>query len=560
MFTTKRLLKLSLSVLILLCATAAGSARAQQESGVITTNYPAKGDTAPAPALRLFPPIGYGDYSNMGTDPTSVSAVERDALIAQMAQKGVIFVSLNRWEDAKEGQNAIQVINNVAIQGATYTIVLPPNWKRANKVPVVLSGNGAGTSNNARLWKGSGTELISAVSIGSAAGHSGLIAAYSNAGGTESQGVDDHTYKSVGVFFDFIAQNGGDPQRAITVGGSRGGGTALMWAINPLNLNYTVLAVFADIPPTAYGTISQQSVLTYPNLGYIGEGATHDPNAYQYGSPNGPGTHLDILFGSQDVATIDAHSPIGMADRLKGKTLVIGRGTHDAFFSLHEFLAFDHKLNDLAITHSTVITLGQGHVGNKFLADQAYAYIDAFTQGKSYQPPVGRFLYINLAPPDGSQVPLSEFLKNGLNADPKATPTAGLDLPFQAEIPAGAGVGLPVDLSFCGKVGSSFSYAAKDVSGSEWTSGSGTFDATECAHTTLKAPAVTGNYVWTFTYEGKPIPSNYTPLRNEGGCGQPAITVVTQKQPTPAELNGGAPSLSFGVDQYSAQDATCSAS
>ena len=49
MFTTKRLLKLSLSVLILLCATAAGSARAQQESGVITTNYPAKGDTAPAP-------------------------------------------------------------------------------------------------------------------------------------------------------------------------------------------------------------------------------------------------------------------------------------------------------------------------------------------------------------------------------------------------------------------------------------------------------------------------------------------------------------------------------
>lgn len=256
-----------------------------QDSGVINTNFPKPGGTTASAAIRLFPPVSYGSYSNMETDPAAVSSAERDALLASAQQElpaGVGLVTLNAWQEAKEGLNSIQLVNNVPIQGATYTIVLPANWSRKNKVPVLLSGNGAGVSNNQRLWKQSDTVLIRLVGVSSGAGHSGLIAAYSNAGGTESQGVDDHTYKSVGAFFDFIAQNGGDPQHAVTAGGSRGGGTALMWAINPLSLNYSVQAVFADIPPTAYGLLSQRSVLTYPNLGYIYIAAFHDPNAYLY--------------------------------------------------------------------------------------------------------------------------------------------------------------------------------------------------------------------------------------------------------------------------------------
>jgi len=80
--------------------------------------------------------------------------------------------------------------------------------------------------------------VIRYVAASAEAGRTGIIGAYSNSGGTDSLGTDDHTYKSVGAFFDFIAQNGGDRTRAIMSGGSRGGIDSLMWAINPLKLNY----------------------------------------------------------------------------------------------------------------------------------------------------------------------------------------------------------------------------------------------------------------------------------------------------------------------------------
>ncbi len=534
----------------------------QAHNGVITTNFPAAGGTIASLSVRLFPNIAYGDYSNMETDPTAVSAAERDSVLATakaLLPSGVDLVSLNTWNEVQEGLNAVQIVNNVPISGSTYTIVLPQNWRKSARMPLVLSGNGAGVSNNQRLWSGADVSVIQLVGMASQPGRTGLIGAYSNAGGTESQGIDDHSYQSVGAFFDFIAQNGGDPQHTITAGGSRGGGTALMWAINPKKLNYAVQAVFADIPPTAYGLLSQQSVLTYPNLGYIYEAATHDQSAYLYSSPNGP-SHpaLHVLIGVDDPTQADAISPIGMAQGLKGKIVVLGRGTHDAFFPLREFLAFDRHLNDLGIDHTTVITLGQGHTGNTFLADQLTAYVDALSQGKTYQPPTGRFYFIDLKPPTGTQVPLAEFLKNGLNADPKAAAVVGGDLPFAAEIPRYAGPGNPIDISVCGKPGTSYSFSAKDSSGGVWTQASGTFDGTECAYQRVNAPT-TGQYTWSFTYGGQPIPSTNTPFRDSKGCGLAAVTTVLAQQPSPADINGDSQTLGFGVDQYSAQAAGCAA-
>ena len=322
--------------------------------------------------------------------------------------------------------------------------------------------------------------------------------------------------------------------------------------------------MFADIPPTAYGTLSQASVLTYPDLGYIYIAGTHDPTAYLYSSPNGPlHPSLDKLIGTNDTAQANAISPLGSADQLKDKTeLVIGRGTHDAFFPLWEFLTFDQRLTALDITHTTVITLGQGHTGTSFLATELNKYIDQLSQNKPYQSTPGRFYQINLNPPDGIQVALAEFLKNGLNADPKAAASAGGDLPFTVEIPSLVGVGLPVDISVCGKVGATYSYEAKGADGQTWTSAAGTLDATECAHQQIKAPDATGDYAWNFIYNGQPVSSLNTPLRNEGGCGLPAVTTVNMKQPSPSDITssfGGDGTLSFGVDQYSAQEPTCTA-
>jgi hypothetical protein len=536
------------------------SARAQTETGgVINTNYPKPGNTNPSPAISILPP-DYGVYSNMETDPVAVSATERDSVLARLRQAipgGINVVSLNAWADAKENAPEVQIVNNVPIAGATYTIFLPAGWKKTGKLPVLLSGNGAGTGNNQRLWKFAELTVPALVGQSSQQGRTGLIAAFSNAGGVESQGVDENTLKSVGKFFEFIGQNGGDPQQAIMAGGSRGGGTALLWAINPLDLPYNAVAVFADIPPTAYGTLSQRSVLTYPNLGYIYASVTHIPNAYLYSSPSGPGKpNIRALIGTNDPAEADARSPIGLAEKLKGKLIVIARGSHDSFFPLWEFVRFDRKLESLGIPRTTIITLGQGHTSTRALTEHLQQYTAALSQGRTYTPPTGRFYYINLVPPEGTQVALAAFQKDGLNAAPDAPATGG-DLPFTAEFAPFAGVGNPVDIAVCGKVGASYSYTATAADGKVWTQASGTLPAEECTHTTVKAPDQPGEYVWKFMYNGKEIPAVYTPLRNQGGCGLPATTIVTTNQPSPSEITGDSPTLGFGLDEFSAQDVAC---
>jgi hypothetical protein len=525
--------------------------------GVITTNLPKPGGTQGGPLFRLVPPT-YGDYSNMETDPVAITAAERDAALAKFHEEFQTPVSvLNAWADVKEGAPAIQVVNNVPISGALYTLVLPVGWTKSAKLPVMLSGNGAASSNNQTLWKDGRTQLLAWVARSTENGRSGLIAAYSNCGGQESLGADEHTYRSVGAFFDFVAQNGGDPMRAIMVGASRGGGTALMWGANPLKLNYNAVAVFADIPPVDFAYISQRSVQTYPTLGWIYALLAHDPNGWRYESGNGPGQKvapfLYALFGVEDLAAVRAHSPIGMAELLKGKQVVIARGAHDAFFSLAEFLAFDRRLNEVGVPHMTIITYGQGHSASLPLYDQVAAYVAAITQGKDYQVPVGRFLYINQAPPEGSSIPLDAFVKG--QPDLPATPATSL--PFSAEFPEKAGVGLPMDVSVCGAPGASFTAQAKDPAGKVAFDQKGTLDASECATYQVAAPSTPNEYTWEFTYNGKAIPSTNTPLRNEGGCGLPAVMLVTKEQPAPADLAEDGSPLSFGLDEFSVQEAGC---
>ncbi|GEM_PF-684523 len=530
-----------------------------QEVGVINTNYPMPGATDAAPIRTTS--ANYNDYSNMDTDPVSITAAERDALLARLKNElapGTQVITINQWTDAQLGIDAIQIVNNVPIQGVLFTIFLPPHWQRTMKIPVVLSGDGLGNSNNERLWKNGDTGLLGLTALAAISGFHPIIAAITNSGGTESMGIDEHTYRAIGGFFDFIGQNGGDAQRVVIEGASRGGLNALMWSINPLKLNYNVIATFADIMPTAMGTLSQRSVLTYPNMSYLFSTAAHNSDIYQYGLSNGPG-HYDLktLIGTSDPVEADARSPIGMAERLKGKVLVIGRGTHDPFVPFRDFVAFDHRLNDLGITHTSINTLGQGHNGSPVVLQYFAFYVRGLMDNKPEIPPAGRYFYINLLPPNGISVALSEFIKNGAKADPKVPPAKNMAMPFTAEVPPGAGVGLPVDISLCGTPGMTYGYIAQTANGSVWTKGDGRFDKQECAYTTIAAPDTPGNYLWTFTYNSKPVPSNYTPIHDENGCSALAKTSVAMVQPSPDDLNAGVFDLGYGVDQYSAQKDTC---
>jgi len=75
----------------------------------------------------------------------------------------------------------------------------------------------------------------------------------------------------------------------------------------------------------------------------------------------------------------------------------------------------------------------------------------------------------------------------------------------------------------------------------------------------VAAPTTLGTYSWEFTYNGNPIPSTNTALRTEGGCGIAATTDILKDQPSPTDISSanGETSMSFGVDQYSAQESGC---
>mgnify|MGYP005850543161 CR=1 FL=1 len=532
---------------VLLEATAARAQEARDIAFPVVTHYPAPSGTEAAPRREIAP--AYGVYNNAENDDYAPTRQEVELFVAKarVLMRGARLLLLNDFAQAQEGIDAVQVVNNVPVEGALYTLFLPPGWNRAGNYPVVLSGNGAGTSNNRRLY--GGQEIYAPVIAWNATreGRNGVILAVSNCGGTESQGVDEKTLRSVGAFFDFIAQHGGDRHNAVTTGGSRGGGTALVWAANPLDLDYTVRAVFAHVPPTHYGSLGLTSILTYPALGTIaelvgGEGASRfdaGPETMETRLPD----VLEILLGARDVEAANARSPVGVAERLRDKVVVISEGTHDSFFQFALFLAFDRHLNALGIDHATAIILGDGHGFSDWVYDQTLAYLNAITAGRDYQPPSGRFYFIK----DGNrQVALSDYL---------GRPVA--ELPFTVELPARSGAGLPIDVSACGGVGRAWRVAMTGPDGEEVWAGEGVFDETECATFRLETPAEPGVYGWTFRYGGEGIAPTNTPFRDERGCGVPAETVVTAAQPTLDDMFYRRGSLGFGIDQFIAQAEGC---
>ncbi len=529
------------------------AAQGQDEENIafpIVTHYPERGGTDPAPQTGAVE-VAYGVYHNRETDyyAPSRAKVEQFVRAVRVAMLGTPLHLLNALDDAEEGSSAVQIVNNVPVEGALYTLMLPPGWSRSGCHPVVLSGNGAGTSNNRRLY-GDMEIYGPLIAWGSAReGRCGIILAVSNCGGTESQGIDDKTLRSVGAFFDFIAQHGGDKHNAVTTGGSRGGGTALVWAANPLALDYTVNAVFAHVPPTHYGSLSTTSILTYPSLGGIAElvlgegGARFDagPDSMEAKIPEA----LTILAGTGAVDALDARSPIGLAERLRGKQIAIAAGTHDSYFQLALFLAFDRRLTDLGIDHATAVILGEGHSMSTWLYQETINYLDALARGEAYTVPPGRRYFIRT--PEG-HAPLEDFL---------GRPVDGL--PFTVELPARSGAGLPIDVSACGTPGKMWRITLTGPAGSTAWEESGTFDASECATYRLETPEEVGIYTWAFAYDGEVIPNSYTPFRDSLGCGAPAVTVVMPAVPVLANRFYVPGFRSFGIDQFIAQAEGCPA-
>ncbi|MBN1966052.1 MAG: hypothetical protein JW910_15490 [Anaerolineae bacterium] len=543
-----------LLLLVLVIALPGGVLAAQEDDTyVVATHYPDFAGTDPAP--REGADVAYGIYNNRENDYRAVDQAQAERILAAIeAETGVSVMVYNDWNEVISNVTALQIVNNVPVEGALYTIFLPPGWTPDANLPLLLSGNGAGTSNNSRLYGGdiSGA-AIAAMSV--QGGRGGLIAAISNCGGTESQGVDETTLRSVGAFIDFMDLEGGaDRTRVVTAGGSRGGGSALVWAANPLDLDYNVVGVFAAVPPTHYGSLGEVSMLTYPSMAGIGVLISHDENAWQYdaaGQIAGSASYLDVIVGTSDVAEANARGPIGMVERLAGKAIVLAAGAHDAYFPLSHFLAYDRALTAQDIPHMSIVTLANGHENSDYFMTMLLLYLDGLTRGLLLPVPSGRFYFIDTDPGADAQESLVDFFaERGIEADPAT-------LPVIVQFPYRAGVGSPVDVEVCGTPGDMIELYAVNEAGDALYRLSAVLPEDECMTGHFQVDAPPGSYTWTLAVNAETISPLNTPARGADGCGIPAVTIISEQQPSPEQTYAYNHEMSFGLDEFSGQPEAC---
>lgn len=503
----------------------------------IVTHYPALGGTEPDPT-RVTPQ--YNWYSTMLTDYCAPTMEEVDNVIALIENETGLKVNMfNDIDDLIEGSPNLQIVNNVPIGTSLFTFFFSPGWSPQGSYPVVLNGNGTGISNNYALFKGRYYSPAIWAADYAENGRSGIIAAISNCGGLESQGANEEALKDVERVLEFLAGYGGDPQRVVTCGGSRGGGSALLWAENPLNLDYNVLGVFAQVPPVKFGSMSQVPVADYPALMDIYVLELNDQDAWRYDHDPPPQANpapaLIPLVGTDNVEEADQRSAFGYVHKLAGKQIVIAQGTHDDTMPMPFFLEFDRALTANGISHTTMINLRMGHESNPFLDDEMRKFLDALTSGENYTVPNGRFVFI--------QTDLENRSWAGIQQVPIST------LPFTATIPYRIAPGQPVSLVVCGAAGKSWKVELKGPSGEMVEEWSGTFDESESRMENFIAPSVLGEYSWSFFYDGKTINNTNTPFAGEEGEPIEAITIVVANQPNSSESRY-AYGRNMGVDEF----------
>lgn len=413
---------------------------------------------------------------------------------------------------------------------------------------VILSGNGGFTSNNQRLYQERDNSLALMVALSIRDGGTGLIAAMSNSGGTESLEIDEETLRSVGAFFDWIDENGGDKRNAITWGMSRGGLTALIWAINLLGLDYSIHTVFAVSPATHLGSMSQISIATHPSLAslYRVTGEVSQRKSSQI---------LELWTGTVDPEQADRLlSPVGLTDKLVGKQVMVATGTHDSFYPLAFSLEFDRKLSESGVTHALAVTLGAGHERSLFMFQNVAAYVKSLTSNESYEFLTGRFYFVDQNPvPDNlDHIPLQDyFATHGINADPHK-------LPVTVEIPYRAVAGDIIDIWICDTAGVAVELMATSAqSGERLYSYVGNLPEQECIANSTAVSVSPAEYTWTLKVNGEYVPATNTPTRDQAGCGLPATTTVTAENPDPESAFAFNNHLGHGFIQYSSQPAFC---
>ncbi len=268
--------------------------------------------------------------------------------------------------------------------GSLATIFLPLNWsENAGPGTYPIVANGMYDLNYQVFYRVAhamgGRLLAPFIANSGVAPRTGAIGVLWNGGGAEATfTLNERSFHQFAAVIDFVAENlGGDRERILMGGNSRGGSTTVTLASNPLDLNYTVTFAAASSALAVWGSGPQLASPTYAkqlnNLARVTGLRDAWRSGWRY--PEGANPQLAgltahaatarILTGRSDVAEIDSTwspSAPGFVNRLKEEQtqLYLEISGHDTIPFVKQ-LEYARTLEAAAIPVHVDVLVRRGH-------------------------------------------------------------------------------------------------------------------------------------------------------------------------------------------------------
>ena len=282
-------------------------------------------------------------------------------------------IARNKLEQSK---GSIQLMHALISDDNLITLFIPPNWKQSDqrgKYPILVNGYYDLRSNlltegkviaktMGKAWKNSQVPFI------------GIE--WNGGGGVASLTANPKARSSFNAIIQKVADNfGGDPQRIMMFGGSRGGITTLSMASNPEKYPYKIVAAYASVPMVDFSNAAKLTGSTVSQLLNIAEwsiGLTDTwkkdfryPFAGMQGFTRAE-AHLHILAGSKDPLEfenrLNISSPYMLAGlKAMGTQLYLEVGSHDVICPWMDQFRFIKKLENQGISVETRVNYLMGH-------------------------------------------------------------------------------------------------------------------------------------------------------------------------------------------------------
>jgi acetyl esterase/lipase len=286
----------------------------------------------------------------------------------------------------KAEPGAVQVIHSVVIDGSLATIVLPANWNPQHGgagYPIIANGYYDINENVFEVGSrgGEGRQVLGMVANSTSAGRTGAIGVmWNGGGGLASYTLNERAQDQFAAVIAKVAKDfGGDPQRIVMFGTSRGGGTSLTMASNPKGHPYRVTYVAAAVPPTRIGEHAVLRSPTFPAMLDSVGWTTGFQDAWRTGwtvpacggnplltGKSGVEAQLYALTGTTDPAEADANRSLvspRFIDGLKraGTAVHLEVGSHDFIVPYAHQVEYGLKLLQANIPLEAEVMIRAGH-------------------------------------------------------------------------------------------------------------------------------------------------------------------------------------------------------